>query len=173
MEGVMADRVPASIIVGGRVSTAIFDALVETIQFEGLAIEWDAEPFEASHCVPGEPLHLYAHEVAWGRFDGLERFCAEHHLPFVRWSGGYPGEWSAERIVFTGEGEPDSYMVDEGDRVVIDRPTVVELGSVEAALGYFEAADFKVPPLFVDRDDPLPPATSGRGSIPGGEMDHG
>src|SRR5436305_76363 len=79
----MADRVSASIIVGGTLNAAEFDELVDIIASERLAIEWDGEPFEAHHHVAGEPLSLFAHEVAGGSFDDLESWCLSHRLPFV------------------------------------------------------------------------------------------
>jgi len=150
----MANRVPASIRIGGQLSSDSFDALVAKIQFEGLAVEWGGEVFRASHRAPGEPLELFDEECAWGQFDELEAFCIENKLPFVRWAGGYPGEWSPERLIFRGEGAADSYMVDESDNVVIDRGTMVELGSADAVLEYFDAAELVVPPLVVEGDPP-------------------
>lgn len=154
----MANRVPASILIGGLVTPDLFSALVEKIQFEGLAVQWGGEIFDASHRIVGEPLALFDEECAWGQFDQLEAFCVEHKLPFIRWAGGYPGEWSPERLIFRSDGQPDSYMVDESDNVVVDRRMIVELGSFEAALGYFEAAEFEIPPLVVEGDPPPPPA---------------
>jgi len=153
----MADRVSILITIGGRLSAEAFGELVEIINIEDLSTEWDGPDFEAGHRELGEPLSLYAHEVAWGRAETLENFCAERGLPFARWSGGYPGQWSAERVVFRGAGEPDSYMCDENDRIMIDQHVVKERGSVEAILAYFEEADFEVPPLVVE-GDPEPAA---------------
>ena len=146
----MADRVSASIELGGVLSALNYRELCETIAGEGLAIEWDGEPFEPHHRTEGQSLQLYAHEVAWGRFEALESWCVTMGLPFVRWSGAYPGQWGAERVVFTGEGEPQSYAADEDDYVVIGRGTVEKLGSFEAIIAYFDAADFKVPALVVE-----------------------
>jgi hypothetical protein len=160
MEGIMADRVSISITIGGRVSADTYALLAEIVAAEDLSTEWDGPAFEPGHREIGEALSLFAHEVAWGRVEPLESFCAEHGLPFARWSGGYPGEWSAERIVFRGEGEPHSYMVDENDRVMIDRHLVADRGSIDAILAYFEEAEFEVPPLIVE-DDPEPVAAAG------------
>lgn len=155
----MANRVPASILIGGQVKPDLLSELVEKIRFEGLAVEWGGETFDARHRIVGEPLALFDEECAWGQFDELEAFCVEHKLPFVRWAGGYPGEWSPERLIFRGDGPPDSYMIDEAGNVVIDRHMIVELGSVEAVLGYFEAAEFEIPPLVME-GDPSAPATA-------------
>jgi hypothetical protein len=64
MEEIMADRVSASIILGGTLTAADYAKLAEVIADEGLSIEWDGERFEPEHRTVGEPLSLYAHEVA-------------------------------------------------------------------------------------------------------------
>lgn len=51
--------------------------------------------------------------------------------------------------MFTGTGEPKSYAADELDRILIDRATIRFLGSIEAVCGYFDAAEFTIPPLVV------------------------
>ncbi len=145
----MADRVSASIVVGGSLTASEYIELAGIVANEGLSIEWDGEGFAPEDRSVGEPLSLHAHEVAWGRFEDLEAWCVEKKLPFSRWSGGYPGQWGPERVVFTGEGEPASYAADEDDHVVVPRQTVEKLGSLCAVLAYFDAADIAVPPLTV------------------------
>ena len=83
----MADRVSASISIGGVLSASAYAELIEIIACEGLAIEWDGEPFEPHHHVAGEPLCLFAHEVAGGSFDELESWCLSRRVVFVRWCG--------------------------------------------------------------------------------------
>lgn len=148
----MADRVSASIVLGGSLSTSAFAELVEIIGNEGLSIEWDGEAFEPHQRTVGQPLSLCAHEVAWGYFDELESWCARNQVAFARWSGGYGGEWGPERIVHTGDGILASYAVTEDDAVVIAREAVEKLGSFDAVLAHFAAADFAVPPLVVEGD---------------------
>ncbi|ATY34932.1 hypothetical protein [Sphingomonas psychrotolerans] len=150
----MADRVSASIILGGTLSASDFEALCEVISAEGLSVEWDGEPFAPDHLVPGEALNLFAHEVAGGQFDELEAWCVAHDLPFVRWCGSYSGQWGPERVVFTGAGAPKSYAVSEDDVAMIDLETIERLGPIEAVLAHFAAANFTVPPLVVDVSHP-------------------
>ena len=145
----MADRVSASIALGGGVTAAQLAELTQLINDEGLSTEWDGEPFDPSQLTPGEPLQLHAYEVAWGTFEELEAWCREHHVPYVRWSGGYGCEWGAERVVFDCAGDPRSYDADENDRIFVDRSTVERLGSVEAILAHFDSAGFALPPLVV------------------------
>ncbi|TGX49044.1 hypothetical protein E5A73_19545 [Sphingomonas gei] len=149
----MADRVSASITIGGSLSRSSYAELVEHIREEGLATEWDGEPFDAHHRVVGAPLNLYAHEVAGGCFDDLESWCAQNRLPFARWSGGYAGQWGPERVVFRGEGTSTSYTATEDDEIVVAREKIEQLGSLEAVLAHFDAADFAVPPLAVEGDE--------------------
>ncbi len=143
----MADRVSASIVIGGKLTVSLYEALADIITSEGLSTEWDGPAFEPEHRAPGESLSLYAHEVAWGRFEVLEAWCVTNKLTFSRWSGAYPGQWGAERVVFTGYGEPSSYPADEDDHVMLAREMAEKLGSIEAIIGYFNAADIAVPPL--------------------------
>ena len=166
----MADRVPASIQIGGNISAAVFAELLHIIAFEGLSPEWGGEPFDICQRTVGEPLALFDESCAWGKIDNLEAFCVEQGLPFVRWSGSYPGEWSPERLVFRGTGTVDSYMIDESDRVLLDRRLLNDLGSIEAAMVYFDAAEFAMPPLVVEGD---PPPVSAESTAASGEARHG
>lgn len=147
----MADRVSVSITIGGDLAAWLRDAFIETITDEGLFTEWDGPTFDAGQFVQGEPLRLCAHDVAWGRLDDLEGFCLVHHLPFVRWSGGYGGSFGPERVVFTGCGDLRRFAADEEDTVLVCRATVDRLGSYAAILAHFHAADFVVPPLRLTR----------------------
>lgn len=146
----MADRVSATITIGGNVPADLLLDLAAIINGEGLSTDWDGEDFTVSQLVPGRAITLMAHEVSWGRFEDLEAFCVVEHLPFVRWSGAYAGQWGPERVVFTGSGEPASFVADEEDRILIDRATVDRLVTIDAVLAYFAAADFAVPPLHVE-----------------------
>lgn len=153
----MADRVSASIILGGVVTAADFAILASLIADEGLSTDWDGPWFTPEAFEPDRPLKLKARDVAGGQFDELEAWCVAKGLAFVRWSDGYPGGWDAERVVFRGEGEPQSYLVSDGDDVLIDRATVLALGDLDAILAYFEAAAFDVPALMVEELAPAEP----------------
>ena len=143
----MSNRVSVSITIGGDLAAHLGDQLVALVDDYCLSIEWDGPAFDAAHLPDGGPLVVCAHETAWGSLPDLEAFCVEHHLPFVLRYGGYPGEWSAGRTVFRGEGESESYLCDDSDATLIDRATVEHFGNIEAILAHFDAADFVVPPL--------------------------
>ena len=134
----MADRVSASIVLGGTITAAAFAQLAALAEREGLSTEWDGEPFQPDHLTPDQPLSLCAHEVAWGRFEALESWCVANAVPFARWSGAYAGQWGAERVVFSGDGEPASFAADEDDCVLIGRDTAERLGSIEAIRAHFD-----------------------------------
>jgi hypothetical protein len=51
----MADRVSASIVVGGKIAALLYDDLVDVIAGEGLSTEWDGPTFKPKHRSPGEP----------------------------------------------------------------------------------------------------------------------
>lgn len=145
----MADRVSASITIGGALPSVLLPDFITLIEQQGLSTEWDGEPFTASDLAGNAALDLMAHEVAWGRFEELEAFCVNNALPFSRWSGAYPCQWGAERVVFTGSGEPRSYAADEDDYILIGRCTAERLGNFAAIVAHFDAADFAVPPLVI------------------------
>lgn len=145
----MADRVSASITIGGALPSALLPDFIALIEQQRLSTEWDGEPFTASDLAGNAALELMAHEVAWGRFEELEAFCVKNALSFSRWSGAYPGQWGAERVVFTGSGEPRSYAADEDDYILIGRCTAERLGNFAAIVAHFDAADFAVPPLVI------------------------
>lgn len=149
----MADRVSASISIGGSIPRSTYSELVEHIRAEGLATEWDGELFDTDHRTLGIPLSLFAHEVAGGCFEALESWCVQNRLPFARWSGGYAGQWGPERVIHRGEGILSSYVVTEDDVVVIAREAIERMGSLDAVLAHFDDADFAVPPLAVEGDD--------------------
>ena len=90
-----------------------------------------------------------ANEVAWGRFDALEAFCVRHCLIFTRWSGGFPGAFGAERVVFDGLGRVTCFAATDDDVVMISRETIDLLGSMDAIRHHLDRADLTVPPLRV------------------------
>lgn len=143
----MADRVSASITIGGTLPRSLLPELAALVEVEGLSTEWDGEPFTLAMLREDVALELMAHEVAWGRLEALESWCVAQGLPFARWSGACAGQWGAERAVFTGVGEVQCYATDEDDYLLIGRCTAERLGGYEAILAHFAAGDFAVPPL--------------------------
>lgn len=145
----MADRVSASITIGGKVTADQFAELTSMIVAHGLSNEWDGADFSAEQVIAGEPLALFANETPWGMFDDLEQYCCDHHIPYIRWSGGCAGSFGPERIVYDGKSGPLNYDVDEDDHVVLHAHTIEQLGSMRAIRHYLKAAEIMLPPLVV------------------------
>ncbi len=145
----MADRVSASITLGGTIDAATYQDLALCIAGEILSTDWDGPIFAPDHRHEGEPLRLFAREVSWGRFEELEAFCVATGIAFARWSDAYPGQWGCERVVHRGDGALHGYAVDGDDVVMIDRQTVERLGTLDAIFAHFGEADVIIPPLVV------------------------
>ena len=145
----MADRVSASITIGGKVTNAQFAELTSMIEYHDLRTEWDGEVFTPDQIVHGEPLALHAHETPWGMFDDLEQYCCDHNIAYIRWSGGCAGSFGAERIVYDGKNGPLNYDVDEDDSVVLHGHTIEQLGSMRAIRAYLKAAKITLPALVI------------------------
>src|SRR3546814_15956704 len=143
----MADRVSASIAIGGKVSPTQLAELAAHIADYDLRIEWDGEPFDPIHLPQEDALRLFAHEVPWGIFDTLEQFCCDSGLAYQRWSGSCPGSFGAERIVHDGKTGPLNFDVDEDDHIVLHAQTIGPLGSMSAIRRYIAQAEIELPPF--------------------------
>ena len=60
----MADRVSASITIGGTLPSMLLPEFITLIEQEGLSTEWDGEPFTVRDLSEGDALNLMAHHVA-------------------------------------------------------------------------------------------------------------
>ncbi|GGN55587.1 hypothetical protein B2G71_19660 [Novosphingobium sp. PC22D] len=149
----MVDRVSAWITLGGSINPAVWANLKTAIADEGLSTDWGGEPFDEAERIDGQALELCAEEVAYGRFTKLEELCHRHGVPFVRSCNGYDSQWGAERVVFTGTGEPVTFPIGNDGNPYVDRTKIAELGSLEAVETYLDAADFAVPPLVVTAEE--------------------
>jgi hypothetical protein len=117
----MADRVSASITIGGKVTADQFTAITDMILWNDLRTEWDGPEFTPDQITKGEPLALHVHETPWGMFDDLEQYCCDQQIAYKRWSGGSAGNYGPERIVYDGKHGPLNYDVDDDDHVVSTR----------------------------------------------------
>lgn len=162
----MADRVSASITIGGTIPPDRTAELCALIAEQGLATEWDGETFTPSDLVDGVTLDLFAPDVSWGIFGALEAWLVQQRLPFVRQSDGFAGSFSGERIVFRGveAATTESFAIDEAHDIVIDEDTARRLGSFEAIIAHFTAAEFSPGPIkLADAAE----ASSARGTLAG------
>lgn len=166
----MADRVSASIIIGGTVTPDLWTQLVAHIAAEDLSVEWDVDAFAPNAAIEGEPLRLFSHNVAWGRFEALEQYCCDNRIAYRRWSGGCPDSFGAERIVYDGKTGPLNYDVDEDDHVVVHANIIAQLGSMRAIRHYLKAAETEIPALVLaDTADPDATTTTASSSSKGAD----
>jgi hypothetical protein len=151
----MADRVPASITIGGTVPATILADLIQIIKDEGLSTDPDDQEFQPSALTHGEPVTLYANEVPWGSFDLLEPFCHQHGLAYSRWSAGFAGVWGSLRSIYKGQAangegnDTEEYDTSDDDQIFLGETRARQLGSYAAIMAYFEQANFTVPPLTI------------------------
>jgi len=148
----MADRVSATIRLGGALTRPQLAIFLDLVAEERLSTDWEGAPFSLSEIPDDGPLVLMAHEVVGGDFEQLQTFCIAHGLPFQRWCGAYPGGWESERLVFDGISEPRSYTATDSDLVVISWHEAIELGSAAAIEAWFKSADIAVPALTIIDD---------------------
>lgn len=173
----MADRVAASITIGGTVTGADFITLCRLIAAEDLSVEEDGDPFSPADWTYGEPLQLFDHQAIGGQFEALEAWCVQRSLPFVRWCAGYPGGWEPERVVFTGTGAIQTYPATERGNAIATRDTLNLHENLATLRAWFDAAHFEIPPLDI-LDDVGPTisnitrASAGQEESGGGGSEH-
>lgn len=150
----MADLVSARIQIGGALAAPAFPQLCTHIAAYELCINWGGDRFDASAPLTGRPLDLYAYDVRNGSFDALEDFCRDKGLAFWRWSGGSPGAFDPEIVVFTGRGAPESFTASESEYAVYDGQAIEALGSYEAILDNVARSRFDPPAFKLTDADP-------------------
>jgi hypothetical protein len=152
----MADRVSATIAIGGTVSAAQFARLVELIALYDLRVDWDGDVFTPDQLPTGDALRLCAYEVAWGNFEELEQYCCNEQIVYQRWSGACSGSFGAERIVYDGKTGPLNFAVDDDDNVLVDAQAIDQLGSMRAIRRYIAQAEIVIPPFAIAPDSSPP-----------------
>lgn len=103
----MGDRAPVHITIGGALPREHLETFAAHAAYYDLRTEWD-----------GEPLELYGTELNGGQIPEIDAFCAEHGLPFRRWSGGCLGAYLPEIILFDGQGPMRDYTASEDEYVL-------------------------------------------------------
>jgi hypothetical protein len=93
----MADRMAASIEIGGKITKELLDELI-ALASDFWADDWSSganEEYVMEAINNKKPLVLTDPEIAWGEFIDIEGFCEEHGLHFKRHTCpkyGYEGE---------------------------------------------------------------------------------
>ena len=114
----MGDRAPVHITIGGALRRDLLSGLAACAEEYDLRTEWDGEPFGPAAVTEGEPLELYGTELNGGQIPEVDAFCIEHGLIFRRWSGGCPGAYLPEIVVFDGTGPMRDYTASEDEYVL-------------------------------------------------------
>lgn len=159
----MADRVDATITIGGPVPADRLEDLLDAIEAERLRRDWE-EPFQdrgdlLAHLQDGaEGVTFYGREVAGGEFDELQTFCQKVGLTYVLTYDGYGGEWGPARRIRrpgdVGDGLTCSLSADGGYACLTDDDIrFLGLADVEAILEHLRLFnDPHVPPLELPED---------------------
>ena len=159
----MADRVDATITIGGPVPADRLEDLLDAIEADHLGSDWEErfasrDDLRAFLQDGAEGVTLYGREVASGEFVELQAFCLEVGLTHVLTYDGYGGQWGPARRIWRpgdpGDGLTCSLNADGGFACVTsDDIRHLELADMEAVLQHLELFnDPHVPPLEISRD---------------------
>jgi len=157
----MADRVDATILIGGTVPADRIEDLLDVIQAERLGSDWE-ERFGCRGALrrwldaAEGPVLLYGREVAAGEFEELQALCVEIGLTYVLTYDGYGAEWAPARRIWrpgdAGDGETCSLSGDGGRACVtaddLRHQAFADLDALEAYLKGFD--DPKAPSLVLE-----------------------
>lgn len=169
----MGERMPAVILIGGRVPGVLVPQLCAVITAAGASIDWgDAcfRPSTAQDLLDNRAEHdealvlqLCDDQASWGEFKDLEAFLVQHGIAFDRISEGrweFDPEWVSFRPGSTlevhpinSQREPQVYLRsvwDLREQFALVR-TAAEQGQHEAVLGRLQdlqaAVERVAPPL--------------------------
>lgn len=156
----MANRVDATITIGGPVPADRLEDLLQLIGAERLGPDWEERfsgPQELLDYLEAgaEGATFYAREVAGGEFDDLQAFCAEVGLTYVLTYDGYGCEWGPSRRIRRPGDDDDGVTCSlnaDGGYACVTADDIRHLGlpdleAVFAFLGRFN--DPQIPPLII------------------------
>ena len=155
----MANRVSASLKVGGVLPSSALAEFIELILEQNLGPDWD-EYFDdeadlSVHLADGaEGVTFYAHEVAGGEFEDLQAFCLRQGLTYVLTYDGFGGEWAPGRRIRRpedrGEGMTCTLDADMGAACIsADEITARGFGAVADILAHLDRFNRSETPDFV------------------------
>lgn len=169
----MGEHMPAEILVGGRVPTALVPELCAAITAAGASLDWGDACFKPStaqdlldNCTEHDKavvLQLCDDQASWGEFKELEAFLVERAIAFDRFSDGryeFDPEWVSLRPgselqvqPINSQREPQVYLKSVWDlrkRLTLAR-TAAERGQHKAVLRHLRdlqaAVERVAPPL--------------------------
>ena len=154
----MADRVSASIKLGGDLPITLLPDLVRLIEDEDLGPHWDG-PFTSEAeirtylAAAAAGLTLYANEVTSGEFEALQAFCVDHRLTYVLTYDGSGGLWAPGRRIRRPDDRGDGLTCTLDDSlgfacISADQIRALELRSLEDILAHLERFDLSETPPF-------------------------
>ncbi len=159
----MADRVSASIKVGGVLAATQLAEFINLIDCEGLGPDLDGgfenEAELRTYLSEGDAgLTFYAHEVRGGEFEDLQAFCMSQGLIYVLTYDGYGGEWGPGRRIRRpqdpGAGVSCPLDADQGYACIgAEQIATLGLRSIEDILAHLARFDLSETPPFVIRGE--------------------
>lgn len=145
----MPNRASATIRIGGVIPLSFVPTLLRAIACDDRAADCDGGEVSANDIVSGVVLEIYGDQVVGGKFENVEALCRQHGLAYVRKSDACRYAFEAERVVYTGEGSPRVFEVNDAEYVVLTKHDLNGLGSIEAANAWFESSEFTPPVLTI------------------------
>jgi len=145
----MGDRAPVHITIGGALRRDLLGDLAACAEEYDLRAEWDGEPFGPAAVIEGAPLELYGTELNGGQIPEVDAFCIEHGLIFRRWSGGCPGAYLPEIVVFDGTGPMRDYTASEDEYVLFPPSWIRGFTRLRDLKRAMAKAEITVPPLVI------------------------
>jgi hypothetical protein len=115
----MGDRAQCSIEIGGTLPASLLDEFANHVASYDLRTDWSGEPYDPQTYPEGEKLNLFGEELNGGLVDTLEQFCKTNALQFRRWSGGCPGAFHPELVVYYGPNDEYEITATEDEHPVL------------------------------------------------------
>lgn len=87
------------------------------------------------------------YELNGGLTDDVDAFCIEHGLVFHRWSGGCPGAFNPEIVVFDGSGLLRDYSANEDGDLLFSPQEIAKFTRMRDLKRAIALAQIIVPPF--------------------------
>lgn len=143
----MGDRAHVHITIGGSLPREHLGEFAMCVADYDLRTEWDGEPFDPAKLIDGQPLELFGMELNGGAVNDVDDFCVEHGLPFHRWSGGCPGAFLPEIVVFDGHGSLRDYTASDDGEVLFTPLEIKAYARMRDLRRAIARAEIAVPPF--------------------------
>lgn len=145
----MGDRAHVHITIGGELPREHLEEFAMRVADYDLRVEWDGEPFNPKALPEDEPLELFGMELNGGAVNDVDEFCIDHGLPFHRWSGGCPGAFLPEIVVFDGHGRPRDFTASDDGEVLFTPSEITAFKRMRDLRRAIARAEIIVPPFIL------------------------